>query len=120
MAVASQTQFYDDKPRNFISQTTGPKRVGKTLQSHGYEPQVTMFSMCRPVPDLEPHIALDNTGRVCCHLSGMDSYDVWAAFSMSYRTGGFQRLPPPLASAVAAEAVAAEVEELASALTAGL
>ena len=60
----------------------------------GCEPQVTVFSMCRPVPDLDKHLSLGDTGLVCCHLSGMESYDVLSAFSMSYNTDGPKPVPP--------------------------
>ena len=43
MAEKSQRQCHNDKPCRFIYNTTGPKRVGQTLQSRGYEPQVTVF-----------------------------------------------------------------------------
>ena len=90
-------EWYNDKPCRFIYHTTGPKGGARTLKSRGYEPQVTVFSMCRPVPDLDKHLSLDfNTGRVHCHLSGMDSYDIWSAYSMSYHTGD-PRPQPPLA-----------------------
>ena len=87
MAEKTQAQWYNDEPCRFIYRTTGPKRVGHFLQTNGDEPLVTVFSMCRPLPDLEKHISLDDTGRVCCHRSGMDSYDVWSAFSMNHNTG---------------------------------
>ena len=97
MAQKASMPFYTDKPCRFIYRTTGPVRVGKTLEEKGYQPQVTVFSMCRPVQDLEKLISLDNTGRVICGRSGMESYDVLSAFSMSYNTGNMQA-PPPLAT----------------------
>ena len=100
MAEKSKMEWYNDKPCRFIYNTTGPKLVGKTVQLHGYEPRVTVFSMCRPVPDLEKHLSLDDTGRVFCHRSGIEQYDVWSAFSMSYNTGD-PGTPPPLAMPLA-------------------
>ena len=70
------------------------------MRSHGYEPHVTVFSMCRPVPDLEKHLSLDDEGRVCCHRSGFEQYNVWSAFSMSYN-GMRPRPPSPLARPLA-------------------
>ena len=96
MAEKSKMEYYDDKPCRFIYHTTGPTLVAKTLKTRGYEPRVTVFSMCRPVRNLERHISLDGTGRVFCHRSGLKSYDVWSAFSMSYNTGDL-RSPPSLA-----------------------
>jgi len=100
LAEKSDLEYYKDKPCRFIYHTTGPKGVGKTLRSHGYEPHVTVFSMCRPVPDLEKHLSLDDEGRVCCHLPGFEQYNVWSAFSMSYK-GMLPRAPPPLARPLA-------------------
>ena len=96
MAEKEQMRFYANKPCRFIYRTTGPVQVGKTLERRGYQPQVTVFSMCRPVHDLEKLISLDGTGRVTCQRSGMESYDVLSAFSMSYNTDN-PRPPPPLA-----------------------
>ena len=100
MAEKSKMEYYDDKPCRFIYHTTGPKLVAKTLKTRGYEQRVTVFSMCRPVRNLERHISLDETGRVCCDLSRLKSYDVWSAFSMSYTTGD-PRSPPSLAMPLA-------------------
>ena len=93
-------KYYSDKPCRFIYQTTGPKGVGKTLRLNGYEPHVTVFSMNRPVQNLEKHLSLDSEGRVRCHLPGMEQYDVWSAFSMSYNVKS-QGKPPPLAEPLA-------------------
>lgn len=90
-------KFSADKPCRFIYRTTGPVRVRKTLEARSYQPHVTMFSMCRQVQDLEKLISLDGTGRVSCQQSGMESYDVLSAFSMSYSTGN-PRPPPPMAN----------------------
>ena len=87
MAEKRVLPCYSDEPRRFISHTTGSKLVGKTVESHGYEPQVTVFSMCRPVRDLEMLLSVDLTGRVCGHEATMDQYDVLSAFSMSSSTG---------------------------------
>ena len=104
IAEKSKMEYYDDKPCRFIYHTTGPKLVAKTLKTRGYEPRVTVFSMCRPVryvrTYLERHISLDEAGRVCCHRSGLKSYDVWSAFSISYNTGD-PRSPPSLAMPLA-------------------
>ena len=93
-------KHYSDKPCRFIYHKTGPKAVGKTLRIKGYEPHVTVFSMNRPVRDLEKHLSVDHEGRVRCHLPGMDKYDVWSAFSMSYNVKS-QGTPPPLAEPIA-------------------
>ena len=56
--------------------------------------------MCRPVPDLVQLLNLDTEGKVCCNLPGFNQYDVWSAFSMSYKTckpGPLPVLAPPLA-----------------------
>ena len=98
MATERTNPCWITKACPFVYHTTGPKQVGRTVESRGYEPQVTVFSICRPVPDLEKHLSLDDTGRVCCHRSGLDSYDVWSAFSMSYNTGD-PRSPPPFTGA---------------------
>ena len=100
LAEKSDMEYYKDKPCRFIYHTTGPKGVGKTLRTHGYEPHVTVFSMCRPVPDLEKRLSLDDQGRVRCHLPGLEQYNVWSAFSMSYK-GMLPRAPPPLARPLA-------------------
>ena len=92
----SQWGHFLEKPCDIIARTTGPVRVGKTLQArakHGYQPHVRVFSMCRPVEDLERLISLDATGRVSCKRSDLESYDVLSAFSMSYRSNP-QTLPP--------------------------
>ena len=73
MAEKDQMKFYTDKPCRFIYRTTRPVRVGKILEARGYQPHVTVFSMCRPVEDLEKLITLDDTGRVSCQRSGMES-----------------------------------------------
>jgi hypothetical protein len=93
-------KYYNEKPCRFIYHTTGPKGVGKTLRTKGYEPHVEVFSMCRPVPDLVQHLSLDTEGKVCCHVPGFKQYDVWSAFSMSYKKskpGPLPALAPPLA-----------------------
>ena len=96
MAEKSQMPWYYDKPCRFIYHTTGPKQVSRFMSSFikGCEPQVTVFSMCRPVQDLDKHITVADTGHVCCHMSGMESYDVLSAFSMSYNTAGPNHVPP--------------------------
>ena len=94
MAEKAKLKFYTDKPCRFIYRTTGPVLVGKTLEARGDQPHTTVFSMCRPVQDLETLISLDGTGRVICHRSGMKSYDVLSAFLMSYSTSNQQGLPP--------------------------
>jgi len=98
IAAKSKIAWYKDKPCRFIYRTTGPILVSNVLKSRGYEPHVTVFSMCRPVQFLENHIELDNLGRVWCHHLPrvFKSCDVWSAFSMGKTTadpGG----PPPLA-----------------------
>ena len=98
IAEKSNIAWYKEQPCHFIYRTTGSVLVSNVLKSSGYEPHVTVFSMCRPVQFLENHIELDNTGRAWCHHLPrvFKSYDVWSAFSMSYTTadpGG----PPPLA-----------------------
>ena len=95
-AEKEHNEWYKNKPCRFIYRTTGPVRVGKTLEKRGYQPRVTVFSMCRPVEDLEKMIYLDNCGRVRCDRSDLASYDVLSAFSMSYSAAG-PRTPPPLA-----------------------
>ena len=100
LAEKSDMGYYKAKPCRFIYHTTGPKGVGKTLRTYGYEPHVTVFSMCRPVPDLEKHLSLDDEGRVRCHLPRLEQYNVWSAFSMSYK-GMLPRAPPPLARPLA-------------------
>ena len=97
MAERSPMKSYDDKPCRFIYHTTGPRLVGRTVQEHGYEPHVTVFSMCRPVRGLEKHISMDGTGRVSCHRSGLRQYDVLSAFSMSYSNGAKPFAPSPMA-----------------------
>ena len=100
VAAKQKLEYYSDKPCRFIYYTTGPKGVGKTLRTKGYEPQVTVFSMCRPVPDLVQQLNLDTAGKVCCQLPGFNQYDVWSSFSMSYNTSNPGTLPglaPPLA-----------------------
>ena len=92
----SLERYYKLKACRFIYRTTGPQGVGKTLRTKGYEPQVTVFSMNRPAPNLEKHLSFDDDGRVSCHLPGMEQYDVWSAFSMSYNVQS-PRAPPPLA-----------------------
>ena len=94
MAEKKPMHHYDDKPCRFIYNTTGPKRVGKFVVSKGYEPQVTVFSMCRPVKGLDKHLSIDGTGRVVCNLAGKQQYDVWSAFSMSYKTSAPPVMPP--------------------------
>ena len=96
MAEKGHMEYYNDKPCRFIYRTTGPVQAGRTLEARGYQPHVTVLSMCRPVSDLEKLITLDDTGRVSCRRSRMESYDVWSAFSMSY-SGGNPLPPPPLA-----------------------
>ena len=93
MAEIAQVQYYNNKPCHFIHQTTGPSRVRKTFDEIGYQPHVTVFSMCRPLLDLEKVIELDETGRVTCTRCGLESYDVLSAISMSYRT--LDPRPPP-------------------------
>ena len=95
MAEKEQMRFYANKPCRFIYRTTGPVGVGKTLEKRGYQPRVTVFSMCRPVQDLDKLISVDDTDRVSCKRSGLDSYDVLSALSMSY--SGNLGPPPPLA-----------------------
>ena len=70
------------------------------MRRYCYEQHVTVFSMCRPVPDLEKFLSLDDEGRVRCHLPGLEQYNVWSAFSMSYK-GMLPRAPPPLARPLA-------------------
>ena len=84
---------------HFISKTTGPVAVSKTLQNIGYQPHVKVFSMCRPLFDLENVIELDETGRVTCKRRGLESYDVLSAFTNNYVPYGTRkpRPPPPLA-----------------------
>ena len=94
MAEEGPTLSFYDKPCRFIHDTTGPRRVGRFVVSKGYEPQVTVFSMCRPEHGLSQHLSFDNTGRVLCHLPGKGQYDVWSAFSMSYNTGPPLTMPP--------------------------
>ena len=96
LAEKSKMEYYNDKPCRFIYHTTGPKLLAKVLHAHGYEPHVRLLSMCRPVQDLEKHLSLDEAGRVSCHRSGIDQYDVWSALSMSYNISN-PGLPPPLA-----------------------
>ena len=96
MAEKSQMQYDNYGMWRFISNTTGPVAVGKTLEKICYQPHVTVFSMCRPLLDLEKVIELDETGRVTCNRCGLESYDVLPAISMSYRTLD-PRPPPPLA-----------------------
>ena len=96
-AEKERNAWYLDKPCRFIYRTTGSIRVGKTLEERGYQPRVTVFSMCRPVEDLEKMLYLDSTGRVRCQRSDLQSYDVLSAFSMSY-SAGKRRTPPPLAA----------------------
>ena len=93
--------WYIDKPCHFSDLTTVPKRVGKTLDSRVFSmsrPPVTVFSKSRPVEDLEKLIYLDTSGRVRCHRSDLESFDVLSAFSMSY-SGATWQTPPPLAPA---------------------
>ena len=92
---------YRKRKWRFIYHTTGPKGVGKTLRTKGYEPHVEVFSMCRPVPDLVQHLSLDTDGKVRCDWPGLKQYDVWSAFSMSYaklKPGPLPALAPPLAT----------------------
>ena len=96
MGEKSKLPFYLDKPCRFIYNTTGPKLVAQSLKKHGYEPDVTVFKMCRPVPDLDKHITVHEGGRVHPHWACMSSFDVLSAFSMSYNTKE-KRAPPPLA-----------------------
>ena len=93
MPEKSQIPWYNNKACRFIYNTTGPKLVERTLEEQGYAPHVTVFSMCRPVPNLLRYLSLDDTGRVICHLDWIDKYDVFSAFSMSYRTPRPQSLP---------------------------
>ena len=87
-------QYYNDGQCRFISNTTGPVAVGKTLETN--QPHVTVFSMCRPLLSLEKVIELDETGRVTCKRCGLESYDVLSASLMIYRTRN-PRSPPPVA-----------------------
>jgi len=56
--------------------------------------------MNRPVQNLEKHLSFGSEGVVSCHLPGMEQYDVWSAFSMSYNVKT-QGAPPPLAEPLA-------------------
>ena len=66
------------------------------MESRGYAPHVTVFSMNRPERHLHRYLSLDATGRLHSGISRINPYDVWSAFSMSYNTGE-SRDPPPLA-----------------------
>ena len=101
MIEKNNVQWYNDKPCRFIATTTGPERVAQTLQSKGYEPQVTVFSMSRPVLDLENHLSLDHTARLCCRRHDMHAHDVLSAFSMSCIGKGNPLPMPPLPMPVA-------------------
>ena len=94
MADRRKMKHYDDKPFRFIYNTTGPKQVARSLKSRGYEPQVAVFSMCTPVPDLDQHLSFGDRGRVRCHLPGMRKYDILSAYSMSYAKGDPGLQPP--------------------------
>ena len=66
------------------------------MESRGYEPHVTVFSMNRPERHLHRDLSLDATGRPSSGISRIKPYDVWSAFTMLYNTGK-SRYPPPLA-----------------------
>ena len=66
------------------------------MESRGYAPHVTVFSMNRPERHLHSHLSLDATGRLHSGIWRIKPYDVWSAFSMSYNNGE-SRAPPPLA-----------------------
>ena len=72
-------------------------RVGQTVKCRSYEPEV--FSMCKPVLHLEKHLSFDDTGRVLCHRSGMDVFDVWSALDCQNLPLDM-RYPPRLASPI--------------------
>ena len=96
MATKRTNPHWDNKACRFVYRTTGPKQVGRTVESRGYEPHVTVFSMNRPERHLHRYLSLDATGRTSSGISWIKPYDVWSAFSMSYNTGE-SRDPPPLA-----------------------
>ena len=91
LAEKSEVKSCNNHPRRFIYYTTGPKLVGQALQSRGYEPQVKVFSMCRPVRDLEKYLSVDDTGRVSCDLQNLELYDVWLAHSLPPRNKRLHR-----------------------------
>ena len=71
-------------------------RSRRTVESRGYAPHVTVFSMNRPEHHLHRDLFLDATGRPSSGISRIKPYDVWSAFTMLYNTGK-SRYPPPLA-----------------------
>ena len=96
MATERTNPCWITKACPFVYHTTGPKQVGRTVESRGYEPHVTVFSMNRPEHHLHRDLFLDATGRPSSGISRIKPYDVWSAFTMLYNTGK-SRYPPPLA-----------------------
>ena len=78
--------------------TTGAVQLGEFLQSSGYAPHVTVFSMVRPVGHLERYLSMSYETGQFCHLLG--AYDVISPFSMSDKAG-MGRAPPPLCTTLA-------------------
>ena len=96
MATKRTNPHWANKPCRFVYHTTGPKQVGRTVESRGYEPHVTVFSMNRPEHHLHRDLFLDATGRPSSGISRIKPYDVWSAFTTLHNTGK-SRDPPPLA-----------------------
>ena len=111
--------FYKKKPCRFIYNTTGPKSVAKYLKMQAASGSgsvrvyrrkpciervcvylrkrtIKFFSMCRPIEQLEKHVAIDESGRISGdYLQTLAHFDVLSAFSMSYR-GQAAGVPEPV------------------------